>query len=534
MTFRKAMLLPVSLFIAAGAFSEARWPYIMLLAAQLLYVPLALKIVVKKSDWFARIYPYIAYPAFCSVALLQIAPMSAAGPVLAGIYFFFCLATALYGFSRFLKRGFAFLEEWSINSGLMYLALGGAWFFAHEAELETGFPPLINWLTAIHFHYSAFLLPIFTGLLGRIVKGTLFKWVCTVILISPMAVALGITFSRWMELISVLLYIMGIYGLIYLSFKASFIHRLQRWMVRLSFGALGITILFSLLYAFGRLNGQHYATIDFMLLFHGVLNCVLFAAVGLIGWCMSTPKERLDLWKFPVSTLRGGNSVGEAFLGGKRSNRTCKGLVDRMEEYEPDIDCHTLSPMIVDFYENTGSYRLFAAVHWRTWFKPFAAVYRLASRRIQQINLPLSGKTVEMTGGIYAIEENLDGRSKPRAWLRKINRETCFVAVYSSHRSRGRTYMNIALPLPFSSMIGILRLSQMGNGLQLSSSDADNDTDSGIYLAFGTYIFKLPLKEVFFVQETKQGMLMASHNMWIFSIPFLTIEYQILHQNRIN
>ena len=131
-----------------------------------------------------------------------------------------------------------------------------------------------------------------------------------------------------------------------------------------------------------------------------------------------------------------------------------------MNIYEPQIDCTTLSPSVIDFYENTVDYRLFATVKWHTWFKPFAFLYTFVSRKTGQINLPLHSRKVEMTGDIYAIPEDLDGRDNVRVWMRKIVDDTAFVALYSTHKKNGRSYMNIALPLPFSSMIGILELNQ--------------------------------------------------------------------------
>ena len=225
--------------------------------------------------------------------------------VLAGIYLLFTIVIACYGISRFLKRGFTKIEEFSIDIGLVYLALGGAWFFAYKANLDTGFSPLITWLTGIHFHYSAFLLPIFTGLLGRLYKSSLYKVVCTILIVSPMVVAIGITFSRWIELLSVILYIIGLYGLIYLSTKTPFANNLQKWLVRISFAALGVTIVFSLLYALGNGFGLTSVTIDFMLRFHGLFNCVVFAMFGIIGWTLSVPPTTFHPPTFPVSKIRG-------------------------------------------------------------------------------------------------------------------------------------------------------------------------------------------------------------------------------------
>lgn len=522
MTLRNFGIIHIALFAFVAMFSENPWPYLMLTVAQFVYMPIGLRLIGSKDDWFTKRYAYFAVPAYTAVALLQIIPTSKWDGLLAGIYLAFTLVIALYGFLRFLNRGFTNLEEFAIDLGLMYLALGGAWFFAFVTGIDTGFSPLITWLTAIHFHYSAFLLPLFIGLLGRLYQSTLYRAVCSILLISPMIVAVGITFSRWIELFSVLLYIIGLAGLLYITFQVSFANRLQKWLVRISFGALGITIIFSLLYALGNGFGLTSVTIDFMLRFHGVLNCVVFALVGIAGWSLSAPPPQFQAQIFPVSKIRGKWKIGEQILNNE-AKIAHKGLVDDMGIYGlPNV-----SSRIIDFYENTTGYRLFATVKWHTWFKPFAFLYSLVSRKTQQINLPTHGRQIEMTGNVSLLQDGVDGRIKVRAWLRKIGNDTTFVALYSQHTSRDRTYMNIALPLPFSTMIGILELNQTGNALQLTSKKISSpDADSGIYLSFtNNHRFKLPIEENFVVREAKDGTLHAHHEMWIFSIPFLTIDY---------
>ena len=527
MTMRNFSLIHILLFIVVAIFSKDPWPFLMLTAAQLVYVPIILKLVMVKGDWFSRYYMYFAVPAYIAVALLQITS-SKWDVLLAAVYLLFTCVIATYGFSRFLKRGFTKFEEFAIDIGLIYLALGGAWFFAYETGINTGFTPLITWLTGIHFHYSAFLLPVFIGFLGRrrLYTSKLYKIFTVILLLSPMVVAIGITFSRWVELLSVLMYIVGIYGVIYLTIKTPFKRKIQKWLVGISFAALGVTIVFSLLYALGNGFGLTSITIDFMLRFHGTLNCVVFSVAGIIGWALSTPRSTFYLPTFPVSTIK-----GKAIVEDKSEYR---GLVDQMTVYEPYIDCSTLPSNVIDLYENTIDYRLFATVKWHAWFKPFAYIYTFISRKTEQINLPFHSKSVEMTGGIDSLLDNRDGRDNVRVWTRKVAGETAFVALYSSHSSNERTYMNIALPLPFSSMIGILELNQIGDSLQLTSKKISSpQSDAGIYLATPvSRLFALPIEEDFVVRERDDGSLIAQHKMWIFSIPFLSINYSIYHRTQ--
>lgn len=531
MSLNKHIFIQLSLFFIAMIWGEHSWYILLLTAAQLVFVPLTLHLVMENESWFRRFYPYIAYPAFLAIVLLQVTGQTKWDGWLAGMYLLFTMVVSLYGFNRFLQRGFAHLEEFSIDLGMMYLWIGGAWYFAHETNLDTGFSYIIRWLTGIHFHYASFLLLVFMGLLGRRIQSPLYKVISIIIFVSPIIVALGITFSRWLELVSVIFYIIGIYGLIYLSFREEFASRLQRWLVRGSFFAVGISIMFSFIYALGNVWGAYTITIDFMLHFHGVSNSVGFALLGLIGWSLDAPKARFTRWDFPISRIRGGKKIGEEVLLQiiDPQESTPKGLVDDLRIFEPDIDVDLLAPTICDFYEKTNDYRLKAKVRWNTWFYPFAYIFCGFSKRVQQLNLPLTNKQFEMVGYMEPILEELDGRDKPRAWVRKIEEEVVFVAFYSYYRRFEKSYMNIALPLPRSTMIGILELQQIKNELQITSKGFDSNSDSGIYLAFKKSIWKLPLEERFRIREIEPGRLEAYHHMWILGVPFLKVEYEINH-----
>ncbi|QGM29262.1 hypothetical protein GI482_02100 [Bacillus sp. N3536] len=516
MTYKWMAILHTFLFLFVATFSVTPWYFLMLTVAQILFVPLVLRLVLRTEQ---RIY-FLVIPAIIAVSLLQMTGETKFDILLAFIYLLFTLVVATYGFKRFVQRGFSHLEEFAIDMGFMYLFIGGLWFFASIVELDTEFSPILTWLTGIHFHYSSFLLPIFIGFLGRIYKPIGYKLLTTIILISPMVVAIGITFSTLIEFVSVILYIIGIYGFIILSLKTTYKNSLQKRCVVTSFGALGITIIFSLLYTMGNAFGLFGVTIDFMLKFHGFLNCVVFATIGVVGWSIWTPPTRYLGWSFPVSNIMGKWNVGEKILSNHKGNSSYSGLVDDMNVY---VDSKALPSRIIDFYENTQRYRLFSEVSWHTWFKPFAVIYKIFSKKMQQLNLPISSKQMEMTGNIVAIE---DGRMKTRAWIRKVEQDVIFVALYSLHQKGDKSYMNIALPLPWSTMIGILELHEKNGKLLLTSKRAST-SDAGIYLAFGNNVFKLPLEEQFLLEE-KSDVLTARHQMRIFSVPFLTIKYKII------
>ncbi|MER2000541.1 MAG: hypothetical protein ABS882_12260, partial [Lysinibacillus sp.] len=195
-------------------------------------------------------------------------------------------------------------------------------------------------------------------------------------------------------------------------------------------------------------------------------------------------------------------------------------LVDEMDIY---INKATIPTQISNFYENTTAYELTASVKWSTWFKPFAFVFHMISKRIGQLNLPLTSNNIKMDGTITKVDANVDGRQSPRIWQRQVNGQTIFSAIYAVHRDDQRAYMNIALPLPKSVMHGILTLRVKNNKLYLTS---DDEGDAGTYMTFGSYTFKLPLHEYFVLSE-QDGQLTATHTMKLFGIRFLTIHYWI-------
>lgn len=138
-----------------------------------------------------------------------------------------------------------------------------------------------------------------------------------------------------------------------------------------------------------------------------------------------------------------------------------------------------------------------------------------------------------MTGNIYRVDEGVGGRKSVRAWVREIKGEIAFVALYSFHTDGVRTYMNIALPLPFTSMHGILAFNQFDQTIELTSERKDETMkDAGIYLAIGKNgRFRLPLTETFYLKEISAGQLKATYKMKICGVRFLTIEYKIEKNN---
>lgn len=481
-------------------FHEPTSMYYYLTIAQLVYIPIVLQQVVTLKNWQRAIIA----AGQLAVTLLYFFDNGALSIILALVYMASTLVIFICGLQRFLQRGFTNVAELMIDIGLMYIAMGGVWFFAHIAQMNTGFSPTITWLTAIHFHYSACLLCITVGLLGRLYRSRLFTISAAIIAAGPMLVAIGITFSRVIEVVSVSLYVLAIFSLAMIVSRLRF-QLLALLLIQLAFLTLCFTIIWSFFYAIGTV------TIPSMLQFHSLLNCVLFGGAITLAWSVFVPPTKQRPFTFPVSHIR-----GHAEANGAPHNA----LVDDMSVF---IDKTAVPARISDFYEQTTNYELTMRVKWALWFKPFAYVYQFISRKIGQLNLPFSAEPQKMESTITRVSQKLDRRTAPRMWQRKINGDTVFSAIYSMHTHKSISYMNIALPLPKSAMHGILALRTDDNKLYITSDAAG---DAGTYLALGRYTFKLPLHEYFTIWE-EGNQLYATHKMTLFRLPFLTISYTI-------
>ncbi|MCI0764069.1 YndJ family protein [Bacillus sp. TL12] len=497
----------------------------------LLFIPMSFCIVDKDKRDGSQVLFYKTVSLFYPVAAISAMLAFVTNYFLfAMIWFIYTGMIALFGVSRLFERGWKPLEETAIDSGFIYLFLGGFWFFASVANISImHFSSDIVLLTAAHFHYSAFLLPLSAGLLGRKQqkKSKLFEMVTFIIIISPMTVAVGITYSRTFEFVAVFIYLISLYVYGIYVWKTKFTSIIAKILLIISSSTLMITILFSLVYSYGNFKQVMTITIAQMIWIHGVVNGIGVALPAFIAWMLERSVPAYIHYGKPMSRLRGKMNVEGTNVV---KEKIYTGLVNQMSDFHSvQFDEREISPLIIDFYEHTKDYQLKANIMWSQWFRPFAFLYEKMSRHMQQIHLGMGNKWESMSGNIIAIEEEQDVREDVRAWIRKNEQgETIFVALYSQHTYDGETYMNIALPLLYSNMTGILKLRNENKNLIITSRLRENAKgDEGIYLHTRFFTLRLPLSETFTIKEKANKALVAHHQMWIFGVRFLEIEYEI-------
>ncbi|MGE7884613.1 YndJ family protein [Bacillus sp. NPDC094077] len=508
----------------------------IILLSVLLFIPMSFCIIDKKTrnESYLLLYKFVSflYPVAAICAMLAFVTNHF---VFALLWFIYTGIIALFGVSRLLERGWKPLEETAIDSAFIYLFLGGFWFFASVWKLKImNFSSDIVLLTAAHFHYSAFLLPLSVGLLGRIreKRSKLYDAITLIIVISPMTVAIGITYSRIFEFFAVVLYLCAIYGYGIYVWRTKFNSITAKVLLIISSSTLMVTIMFSLIYSYGNLKQVMTITIAQMVWIHGVVNGIGVALPAFVGWMVEKSVPNYKYYGKPMSQLKGSSTVGEMFLHNQNviDSKEYSGIVEKMNDFHSDTFHKTKIPVsIIQFYENTKEYHLQANISWARWFRPFASCYEKISKRVGQIHLGMGDKWETMHGSIVSVIDEKDGRENVRAWLRQNEEgESIFVALYSKHTHENETYMNIGLPLPYSNMTGILRLRNDNDDLIITSKLRENGKgDEGIYLYTRFLTMRLPLAETFIIKESADHTLTAHHKMCLFGMEFLHIHYKI-------
>lgn len=549
------VLLGAATWAALSVFFQLGTIEVLLSFSFLVLVPLSLYLT-RTEDLVGnplRIFTLVMvchYPfAVAGTFSLVFEPGLLAG-VLAVAWLVYTVLLGSYGLVRLLARGWRPMEELLIDAAFIYVVMGGVWLVLHRFAVEgLPFPSVIVLLTAIHFHYSAFLVPIFTGMLGRYMNREKLKFpgfsgVALGVIAGPMLVAAGINFGGGLEFLSVIIYVIILYWLAIgtvvamLQGKGSMYGRL---LVAISSVALIVTMALSFLYSYGLTFGNVLLTIPDMVDLHGIGNAFGYGLLGLLGWLLLSVPPRENYYGFPVSQIRGKKYIGFDFIDQvdiRDLSTTVDGLVDNFSDYiGGGFDPAQVDEKIHRFYEATPRFRLEAKTTWKRGFWRASRLYYWMTGRVGQLHLEphrQEARVQEMVGSVIPVLEDADGRAKPRAWIR-VDKETgdpIFVAVYSSYSNRGVTYMNIALPLPYAVMTGILRAGNDGeNGLLLTSEKhVAGPRHEGIYLTIGKgFTVKLPISETFHVQlgGGDDGRLSAVHRMKFLGISCLTIEYEI-------
>lgn len=228
-------------------------------------------------------------------------PSGGVGTAMAAVPWVF--VTGLLGFTaltRTLQRGPWPLAETVIDAGFAYSIVGSVALVLHHLGITFWFKPIIILLTAVHFHFAGFVLPVLTGLAGRALgerAGTGFRVLAGVVLFGPAFIAIGISFSPLIEVLAVggftvAVAVLGGYITVRVVPERP---RLQGVLVVVSSLVLPMSMVLALGYAIGTFTGISLLelSISRMITLHGALNTFGFALLGTVGWRLAVPRADL-------------------------------------------------------------------------------------------------------------------------------------------------------------------------------------------------------------------------------------------------
>ncbi|MGB6041795.1 MAG: YndJ family transporter [Pirellulales bacterium] len=196
--------------VVAGVFLLARRPDLptaALLLAALVIVPLGVQLILRQTtDRAAQRLLQIALrcslPAALALVAASMVPVGSLSLVLTVPWIAVTAILAAAGLRRFVARAekFTAAHQLAFDIGLVLIAIGGAWVGMWRWGAWPGsFPPVIAELTAVHFHFAGFALPIIAGHVVACLKSRLAETVVPVLAALTLLLAVGITWSPLLE-----------------------------------------------------------------------------------------------------------------------------------------------------------------------------------------------------------------------------------------------------------------------------------------------------------------------------------------------
>ncbi|WP_436912106.1 YndJ family protein [Halosimplex marinum] len=227
-------------------------------------------------------------------ALVALSLVVDAGPVAAGLaapWVFVTSLLALAGASRAVERGAVRPPTAAlVDAGLAYAPVAAVALVLSHLGITFWFDPTIVLLTAVHFHFAGFALPVLAGVTGRHLGGFegAARIVAGVILVGPAIIAVGISFSPLVEGVAVGAFTVAVagFGLLTLVRAVPSLDPLPAALVGVSALALPTSMALALGYGIAAFSGTNPLglSIGRMVTLHGSLNAYGFALCGVVGW----------------------------------------------------------------------------------------------------------------------------------------------------------------------------------------------------------------------------------------------------------
>jgi hypothetical protein len=280
---------------------ETGWAVSLLLLSPLVLVPLGLRLAAPSEQEQSRSWLWLAaFRLQLPAALVLVAAFAISAGLMAAVLSLPWLLTtsiiSLTGLARIRRRGLSPIEELCLDAGLVYLVVGGVWTVMSRWGLRPlNFEAIIVLLTAIHFHFAGFALPILTGLAGRALKGEMARTASVGVIVGIPMVAVGITttqlgFRPLLEcLAAILTAIAGLLsaGLHLRLFAQSSWPKLVRALWLIAALSLAASMILAAIYGSRAYLSVAWLDIPWMRALHGSANALGFALLGTLAWSLA-------------------------------------------------------------------------------------------------------------------------------------------------------------------------------------------------------------------------------------------------------
>jgi len=204
------------------------------------------------------------------------------------------------------------------------------------------------------------------------------------------------------------------------------------------------------------------------------------------------------------------------------------------------FDPSLIHPSVAHFYERTASYELDAWAHWCGFFRPFGwLLAKLFSRRLQQLNVPLSGLDTSrsLSNEVLQLRDPATNLTRHTVWLRRLHGSgnVLYAGFYSVCVIPGHAdpCIKVVFPLPNGNAIVVMRTEAGPDGSFTVTSAGEHFGDPGFYFTVhdgsGTVWARYvrAMRESIHVFPVERGELRADHVLKFFGATFLRLHYRM-------
>lgn len=206
----------------------------------------------------------------------------------------------------------------------------------------------------------------------------------------------------------------------------------------------------------------------------------------------------------------------------------------------PDFLPDQVHPSVRDFYTRTSAYELDAWAEWCGLFRPFGHILaRLFSRRLQQLNVPLSGLDTSqgVTSEVVQLVDPVTHEIRHTAWIRQLlsTGNVLYAGAYSLAEvpRRSGLCVKVVFPLPNGNAMVLMRPEAHQDGSFSVVSAGREFGDPGFYFTVRDGAGRIwaryvrALKETIRIFPAEQDIVHADHVPTLWGATFLRLHYRL-------